>query len=525
MVLIETDDIVCRSSLFLSTHSRPRPCDGTNSALCSAPNIGLLGRAASGTDGIGRSMTRRLGSFTILGFALLVLIGVSAEAERDRIASASIRTGTPTNAQTTDANPADLEQAVIPLTGQADDYDQLLALVGDARFVLLGEATHGTHEFYQARARITQRLIAEKGFAAVAIEGDWADAARVNRYVQHRSGDTSAEQALANFTRYPRWMWGNTDIRDLVEWFRLYNAGLAAATQRIGFYGLDLYNVDDSATAVVRHLERTDAGAAGRARERYGCFAGLEQDPLRYGRATALELMPSCEAEVEEQLAELQARVASPVRQLDAQSSDNEFDALQNARVVKHAEHYYRTLFTGGTNGWNLRDEHMTEMLETLAAHLGTAEQPGKVVVWAHNTHMGDASATELGANGNHNIGQLMRQRYPEQTVLVGFTTYTGTVIASREWEGPGERKQVLPALAESYSGLFHSLGLGNFLLPLDEQPTPALLREPRLERAIGVMYLPETERQSHYFEARLSQQFDAVIHIDESSAVEPLQP
>ncbi len=214
------------------------------------------------------------------------------------------------------------------------------------------------------------------------------------------------------------------------------------------------------------------------------------------------------------------------MRQLDVRGADDAFDALQNARVVKHAEHYYRTLFTGGTNGWNLRDEHMTEMLETLAAHLGTAEQPGKVVVWAHNTHTGDARATELGERGDHNIGQLIRQRYPEQTVLVGFTTYTGTVIASREWDAPGELKQVRPALDESYSGLFHSLGLGNFLLLLSEQPlAPEMVGEPRLERAIGVIYLPETERQSHYFEARLSQQFDAVIHIDESSAVEPLQP
>ncbi|PLS78449.1 MAG: erythromycin esterase [Chloroflexi bacterium] len=471
-------------------------------------------------------MNRRLSSLTIVCVALLALISVSVWAESSRLPTATTRAEDSLPGRASGTRSADLKQVAIPLTGQAHDYDQLLALVGDARFVLLGEATHGTHEFYHERARITQRLIAEKGFAAVAIEGDWADAARVNRYVQHRSGDTGAEQALANFTRFPRWMWGNTDVRDLVEWLRAYNAGLPAATRRIGFYGLDLYNLGDSATAVVQHLERTDGQAARRARERYGCFAGLDQDPIRYGRATAMGRMPSCEVAVEEQLQELQERVASPLRQLDAHAADDEFDALQNARVVKHAEHYYRTLFTGGTNGWNLRDEHMTEMLETLAAHLGTAEQPGKVVVWAHNTHTGDARATELGERGDHNIGQLIRQRYPEQTVLVGFTTYTGTVIASREWDAPGELKQVRPALDESYSGLFHSLGLGNFLLLLSEQPlAPEMVGEPRLERAIGVIYLPETERQSHYFEARLSQQFDAVIHIDESSAVEPLQP
>lgn len=472
-------------------------------------------------------MTGRLASLTMLGLALIALVAGGARAvnqRRDNAATAS-NTNNLTNGLTTGAQPADLKQVAIPLKGQPDDYDQLLEIVGDARFVLLGEATHGTHEFYHERARITQRLIEEKGFVGVAIEGDWADAARVNRYIQGRGADTGPEQALANFTRFPRWMWGNTDIRDLVAWLRAYNHDHSTSGRRIGFYGLDLYNLADSAAAVVSHLERTDAEAAKRARERYQCFDGFQNDPLRYGRATSMELTPSCEAAVEAQFQELQTHVASPIRRLDSGNLDDYFDALQNARVVKNAEHYYRTLYTGA-NGWNMRDEHMTEMLEALAEHLGTPGKPGKVVVWAHNTHTGDARATELGERGDYNIGQLMRQRYPDEAVLLGFTTYTGTVIAAPEWDAPGELKQVVPALQESYSGLFHSLGLGDFLLPLDEQYlAPGMLREPQLERAIGVIYLPQTERQSHYFEAHLSQQFDAVIHIDESSAVEPLQP
>ena len=472
-------------------------------------------------------MTRRLVGLTIFGLALLALVASSARwlDKRRNTASTALSANNNRNDQTTAARSADLKQVAIPLQGQPNDYDKLLELVGDARFVLLGEASHGTHEFYRERARITQRLIEEKGFVGVAIEGDWADAARVNRYIQGRGADTQPEQALANFTRFPRWMWGNTDMRDLVAWLRAYNHDRPASSRRIGFYGLDLYNLADSAAAVVSHLERTDAEAGKRARERYECFAGFQNDPLRYGRATAMELTPSCEAAVEAQFQELQTYVASPIRRLDSGNLDDHFDALQNARVVKNAERYYRTLFTGA-NGWNMRDEHMTEMLEALAEHLGTPGKPGKVVVWAHNTHTGDARATELGEGGDHTIGQLMRQRHPDETVLLGFTTYTGTVIAAPEWDAPGELKQVVPALQESYSGLFHSLGLGDFLLRLDKQYlAPGMLREPRLERAIGVIYLPQTERQSHYFEAYLSQQFDAVIHIDESSAVEPLQP
>jgi erythromycin esterase-like protein len=416
-----------------------------------------------------------------------------------------------------------LEAAAWPLRGDTHDYDPLLALIGDAQFVLLGEATHGTHEFYRERARITQRLIQEKGFTAVAIEGDWSRAERVNQYVQRMSGDMSAEQALAGFTEFPPWMWGNTDVRDFVEWLRAYNDGLPASGARVGFYGLDLYNLFSSADAVIQALERLDPQAALRARERYQCFAPFRDDPFTYGRAVVSGRTMSCEDAAVQQLAELTEWTSSPMAHIGQTQADDLFPVLQHARVVKNAEAYYRTSFTRQSSTWNLRDQHMADTLDELGASLA-AGRPTKVVAWAHNTHMGDARATEYGESGMWNIGQLMRERHPDQVVLVGFTTYRGTVMAASAWGEPGMRKEVLPALAESYSAYFHDTGLGNFLLLPGSDELAASLGEPRLQRAIGVVYLPETERFSHYFEARLSQQFDAVIHWDETRAVEPLR-
>jgi erythromycin esterase-like protein len=397
------------------------------------------------------------------------------------------------------------------IAGVPQDYDALLGMIGDARFVLLGEASHGTHEFYRERSRITRRLISEKGFSAVAIEGDWPSAARVNRYVRGAGTDTGAEMALDGFERFPAWMWRNADVLQFVGWLRRHNDALAGAP-RVGFYGLDLYSLFESMATVVRHLERADPEAARRARERYACFDHFGRDSQRYGYATAFGAAKSCEQEVVAQLVEMRRRASA-----GGGDADERFHAEQNARLVRNAEEYYRTMFHGHVSSWNLRDTHMAETLDALALHLsGTA--PAKIVVWAHNSHVGDARATEMGARGELTLGQLVRQRYPEQTALVGMTAYRGSVTAASDWGRPAERKRVRDALEGSHEALFHDTGLRSFYV------ATAGLRERRLQRAIGVVYLPESERHSHYFHAELEGQFDAVLHFDETRAVEPLE-
>jgi len=417
-----------------------------------------------------------------------------------------------------------IRETAHPLTGATTDYDPLMNLIGDARFVLLGEASHGTHEFYQARAEITKRLITEKGFVAVAVEADWPDAYRVNRYVRGLNDDPTARDALAGFKRFPIWMWRNTDVLDFIEWLRAHNTGLPPDARKTGFYGLDLYSLHASIEAVISYLEKVDPEAAKRARYRYSCFEHFGEDTQAYGYAAGFNLSKSCEVEVVAQLIELQQHTADYAKRDGRVAEDEFFYAEQNARLAKDAEEYYRTMFSGRVSSWNLRDRHMTETLEALVAHLDREGGGTKVVVWAHNSHVGDARATSMGSEGELNIGQLVRERHGRETVLVGFSTYTGTVTAASDWGAPLERKRVHPALPGSYEALFHQVGLSNFLLPSpnDSQAANAL-RGPRLERAIGVIYLPRTERVSHYFHARLPEQFDAVLHFDETRAVEPL--
>lgn len=403
-----------------------------------------------------------------------------------------------------------------PISGARDDYDALLERIGDARFALIGEASGGTHEFYRERSRITRRLIAEKGFAAVAIEGDWPSAARVNRYVRGSGTDTSVAMALDGFERFPTWRWRNTDVLQFAGWLRRHNDALpesaAVGAPRAGFYGLDLYSLFDSMAAVLRHLERADPAAARRARERYACLDHFGEDSQRYGYATAFGMSKSCEDEVVAQLVEMLGRTGAR-----GSEPDERFHAEQNARIVRNAEAYYRTMFRGHVSSWNLRDSHMAETLEALALHL-TAESPAKIVVWAHNSHAGDARATEMGEHGEHTLGQLMRQRYRGQTALIGMTTYRGTVTAASDWGGPAERMRVRDALPASHEQAFHEMGVRNFYVATRE------LRERRLERAIGVVYLPQSERMSHYFHASLAGQFDVVLHFDETRALEPLE-
>lgn len=419
-----------------------------------------------------------------------------------------------------------VKDAAYPLTRSARDYDPLLKFIGDARFVLLGEASHGTHEFYRERAQITKRLIREKGFNAVAVEADWPDAWRVNRYVQSQSGDADAAEALSGFKRFPAWMWRNADVLDFVGWLRAYNESLKQGAQTTGFYGLDLYSLHASIEAVLNYLDKVDPAGAARARHRYACFENFGQDPQAYGFAAGMGLSRTCESEVVAQLVELQKRAAEYARRDGRIAEDDFFYAQQNARLIKSAELYYRTMFRGHISSWNLRDDHMANTLDALVEHFALRDGETKAVVWAHNSHLGDARATEMGEHGERNVGQLLRQRYGRECVLIGFSTYTGTVTAASNWDGPAERKKVIPAMPGSYEAMFHETGIPAFLLTLPRGSQVADgLREPLLERAIGVVYRPQTEFASHYFRAQLSDQFDAIIHFDETRAVEPLEP
>jgi erythromycin esterase-like protein/predicted phosphoribosyltransferase len=403
----------------------------------------------------------------------------------------------------------------------------LFGLVGDARLVLIGEASHGSHDFYAARAQMTRRLIEQRGFCGVAVEADWPDAYRVNRFVRGRSDDVTAEEALRGFERFPTWMWRNTAVLDFVGWLRERNDRVGEEPRKAGFYGLDLYSLRRSMEEVISYLERVDPEAAARAKERYSCFDHVSgDDGQSYGFAAAFGAGQSCQQEVVAQLVELQRHAAEYAKRDGLLAEDEAFYAERNAVTVQAAEKYYREMFGGQVASWNLRDQHMVQTLEALAEHLGRVRgEPAKIVVWAHNSHLGDARATEMGSRGELNVGQLVRERHPGDCRLIGFTTYTGTVTAADDWDAPADRKVIRPALPDSVEELFHQVGSKEFLLWFDLVPPAAeVLRAARLERAIGVIYRPETERQSHYFHARVADQFDAVIHIDETRALEPLE-
>ena len=413
-----------------------------------------------------------------------------------------------------------------PLTGEATDYDDLLDAIGDARLVLIGEASHGTEEFYAERAAITRRLIEERGFLAVAVEADWPDAFHLNRYVRGQSDDRSAEDALEDFRRFPQWMWRNTVVREFIGWLRDHNDRQREETARVGFYGLDLYSLNASIRAVIAYLDKVDPEAADRARARYSCFDHFADDAQAYGYATSVGVAEPCEDEVVNQLQELQRHMADLAMRDGHLAHDEFFSAEQNARLARNAEAYYRSMFRGRVSSWNLRDTHMGDTLDALIEHLEARNGiPAKIVVWAHNSHLGDARATQMGDAGELNLGQLARQRHSDVTFLIGQTTDHGTVTAASDWDAPAERKRVRAGMAGSYEALFHEVataGPDAFWLPLrDADPR---LRFPRLERAIGVIYRPETERLSHYFDARLKDQFDAVLHRDETHALHPLE-
>ena len=405
------------------------------------------------------------------------------------------------------------------------DYDALLDAIGDARFVLIGEASHGTHEFYRERAQITKRLISDKGFIAVAVEADFPDANRVNKYVRGIGDDQDAVDALNGFKRFPAWMWRNADVLDFIGWLRSYNDDRPADSNKIGFYGLDLYSLHTSIEAVLDYLQKIDPEGAARARERYSCFDHFGEDTQAYGYSTALGISESCEDEVVNQLAELNRRAAELASRDGRVAEDEFFTAEQNARLVKNAEQYYRTMYRSDVSSWNLRDKHMVETLVSLEKHLDRSSIPAKIVVWEHNSHLGDARATEMSQRGEWNVGQLVREIYGHAAFLIGFTTYAGSVTAATNWGDPAARKRVRNALDGSVESLFHQVGRERFYLTFGRhEEFDSHLRRPMFERAIGVIYRPETERQSHYFQTHLSDQFDAVIHIDETRAVAPIE-
>lgn len=395
-------------------------------------------------------------------------------------------------------------------------FGALFDRFADARVVLLGEASHGTSEFYRARAAITRRLIERRGFTIVAVEADWPDAAAVDRYVRHRPALSALE---APFRRFPTWMWRNAEMLAFTEWLRGWNADRPREA-RAGVHGLDLYNLSGSIQAVLGYLDDVDPEAAAVARERYGCLAPWAEAPQAYGRMALTAGYARCEADVVKMLGELlERRFEHP-----DEDGDRLLDATANARLIKNAEAYYRAMYYGAAESWNLRDTHM---FETLCALLDAGGPKARAIVWAHNSHVGDASGTEIGrVRGELNIGQLCRERFGRDAALIGFGTHAGEVACASDWDGPMQVKTVSPSRHDSYERLAHDSGVDRFLLDLREGVHGALRRrllEPRLERFIGVIYRPETERWSHYAEASLPEQFDAWVWFDETGAVTPL--
>ncbi|MDX1104347.1 protein-L-isoaspartate(D-aspartate) O-methyltransferase [Sinorhizobium medicae] len=395
-------------------------------------------------------------------------------------------------------------------------FGRLFDRFAGRRVVLLGEASHGTSEFYRARAAITRRLIEEHGFTIVAVEADWPDAAAIDRYVRHRAPGMLQD---APFQRFPVWMWRNREVMEFVEWMRELN-GSREASDRAGFHGLDIYNIRGSIAAVLRYLDQTDPQAATVARARYGCLTPWQNEPSTYGRAAMTAGFRKCEEAVVEQCRELLEK------QLEAGrgSGDELLDAVQNARLVASAERYYRIMYYAGPDSWNMRDSHMFETLEHL---LNARGDQSKAVVWAHNSHIGDARHTDMGtAREELNIGQLCRERYGDQAVLIGFGTHSGRVAAASDWDGDMEVKTIRASLEGSYERVLHDSGVARFLIDFARHaPLSECLLKPMLERFIGVIYRPETERLSHYSHASLPRQFDAFVWFDETNPVEPLGP
>ena len=417
-----------------------------------------------------------------------------------------------------------LAGAAVPL----DDYlDGLIRRAADKPFVLLGEASHGTAEFYQIRARISRRLIEEHGFAGIVAEADWPEAFAVNRFVRGADDHAEAAAALSIFDHFPRWMWRNVEVAELADWLRCHNAGRPPG-RPAGFYGMDLYALYRSLDAVLAYLRDRDPDAARRAADRYGCLMPYRPEPQRYGAASRFG--EDCEADVVAQLRDMLAHAGDTARHDGVAEEDERFHAEQCARLAVNAERYYRAMYRGDEDTWNLRDGHMAETLGRLRDHLSrTLGRPAKLVVWAHNSHLGDARHTDMGDRGEHNVGQLAREQFGRDNVhIVGFTTHAGTVTAADDWGGRDRSKTVNPSLPDSLERLLHDAaerrGLAAFgLNPAADAAVREAVDRPRLQRMIGVIYRPDTERWSHYGTCRAASQYDELIHVDRTTALRPL--
>lgn len=415
-----------------------------------------------------------------------------------------------------------LKSSAQPCTTVAD-LSSFLDCVGDRSIVMLGEASHGTHEFYSERAELTKLLVEKKGFNVVAIEGDWPDAYKVNQYIKSKVQDTSAADALKGFSRFPTWMWDNTVVYEFVEWLRDHNARSTKSSDLVSFYGLDIYSLYRSIDETVKYLEKVDPEGAVRAKSRFDCFSRFGEDCQYYGMVTSLGFAKDCENEVVEQLVDITKNEILYTKNSD-DASEEFFSTEQNTRLIQAAERYYRTMFDKTQSCWNLRDTHMADTVDRIRKNLLEKNIVPKIVIWAHNSHVGDARFTERAEKDEINIGQLLKQRYGDHVVSIGFLTYDGTVTAASNWDGITERKSVVPALQGSYERLFHMLEIPRFFLDFrNDKSVKEALYGPMLERAIGVIYRPETERQSHYFLAELSRQFDSIVFIDRTHAVKPL--
>jgi erythromycin esterase-like protein len=413
--------------------------------------------------------------------------------------------------------------AVQPLTGTSGDLDDLVAQAAAVRCVLIGDATHGTREMHALRTHLSRRLIVEAGFTAVAIEGDWGAAYQVNRFVQGAGAAQDAAQALAGFRHFPAWVWRNTEVRDFVTWLRAHNQRQGAA---VGFHGLDLYGLHASVAAVLGHLDRVAPEAALRARYRYACFEQVGEAPELSGYVTSLGLEPERENELLARLVELRHRRWARVLRQGLLPGDAPYESERDARLAAAQDAYYRAMLQGRVSSWNLRERHLADSLEALLRRTSRGIGSGKVIVWAHNTHVGDARASQRGQAGEVSLGQLVRERHAGDCFLIGFTSHSGTVTAAADWGGPAELTELPPAGPRSYEELFHRCGLSGFLLRLHEPgEVTEGLRISRAERATGAVYRPLSERGSQYVHCCLPEQYDALIHIDRSRAVQPLAP
>ncbi|KMQ51184.1 erythromycin esterase-like enzyme [Chitinispirillum alkaliphilum] len=408
------------------------------------------------------------------------------------------------------------------LTGCSQDYDPLIEAIGDSRFVLLGESTHGTHEFYRARAEISARLIAEKGFSAVAVESDWPETYRVNRYIRSMGSDESVVESMQDFLRFPLWMWRNADMLNFLGFLRDTNR-IRDPREAVGFYGLDLYGMYSSINAVISYLERVDPQAAELARKRYECFFRYRREEDSYAAAMSY-IGEECISEAVLQLVELRERGMEYIKGGGFIAREEQFYAEQNARLTRSAEEYYRSMFLDQTESWNIRERHMADTLEFLSDHLSRFGE-GKIIVWAHNAHIGDARATESTDRGELSLGQLMRERYGKNNIfLLGLTTFEGTISAAGGWGGTVGRRNLKQAISKSMEYSFHKSDIGSFYLDLSMLP-PALLSEQFLQRNTGVIYNPQSEGLENYHRVTLSGQFDALLHFDKTRALEPIDP